>query len=150
MFSKIVFLSAVLAVTVAGALPVYDSHHYEHDLHHYEPHLIENHHDHHEHHDVHDYYAHPKYQFKYGVEDYHTGDHKSHHEERDGGVVKGEYSVVEPDGTIRTVHYTADDHNGFNAVVTKSGHAVHPEVVKEVPVYHHEVPEYHHDHHHHY
>jgi hypothetical protein len=32
---------------------------------------------------------------------------------------------VEADGTTRTVHYTADAHNGFNAHVTKSGHAVH-------------------------
>ncbi|CAG9838989.1 unnamed protein product [Diabrotica balteata] len=80
-------------------------------------------------HDSHqDYYAHPKYQFQYGVQDPHTGDHKSQHEVRDGDVVKGSYTVAEPDGTIRTVHYTADDHNGFNAVVEKSGHAVHPEV----------------------
>lgn len=41
-------------------------------------------------------------------------------------MVKGSYSVVEPDGTTRTVHYTADDKNGFNAVVTKSGKAAHP------------------------
>lgn len=40
--------------------------------------------------------------------------------------MKGSYSLAEPDGTIRTVHYTADDHNGFNAVVTRSGHAAHP------------------------
>lgn len=33
--------------------------------------------------------------------------------------------MVEPDGTTRTVHYTADDKNGFNAVVTKSGHSSH-------------------------
>ncbi|KAJ8966926.1 hypothetical protein NQ314_003221 [Rhamnusium bicolor] len=52
------------------------------------------------------------------------------HEERDGDVVKGYYTVAEPDGTLRTVHYTADDHNGFNAVVEKSGHPVHP-----APVY---------------
>lgn len=79
--------------------------------------------------------AYPKYAFKYGVQDHHTGDHKSQHEERDGDVVKGEYSLVEPDGTIRNVKYTADHHNGFNAVVTKSGHAVHPQVVhKVVPV----------------
>lgn len=32
----------------------------------------------------------------------------------------------EPDGTIRIVEYTADDDNGFNAVVKKIGHAVHP------------------------
>lgn len=41
-------------------------------------------------------------------------------------MVKGSYSLVEPDGTVRTVHYTADDHNGFNAIVHKNGHAVHP------------------------
>lgn len=74
-----------------------------------------------------DYYAHPKYEYKYGVSDPHTGDHKTQHEERDGDVVKGYYTVAEPDGTLRTVHYTADDHNGFNAVVEKSGHSVHPE-----------------------
>lgn len=45
--------------------------------------------------------------------DYHTGDSKSQWESRDGDVVKGQYSLVEPDGSIRTVHYTADDHNGY-------------------------------------
>lgn len=34
--------------------------------------------------------------------------------------------MVEPDGTTRTVEYTADDLNGFNAVVTWSGDARHP------------------------
>lgn len=52
--------------------------------------------------------------------DGYTGDSKSAWEERDGDSVKGEYSVVEADGTIRTVSYTADDRNGFNAVVTRS------------------------------
>lgn len=70
--------------------------------------------------------AYPKYEFKYGVADGHTGDQKTQTEVRDGDVVKGSYSLVEPDGTIRTVHYTADDHNGFNAVVSRAGHAVHP------------------------
>lgn len=32
-----------------------------------------------------------------------------------------QYSLVEPDGSRRTVDYTADPINGFNAVVTKSG-----------------------------
>ncbi|XP_019875900.2 cuticle protein 19 [Aethina tumida] len=82
-----------------------------------------------------DHYAYPKYEYSYGVSDPHTGDHKSQHEVRDGDVVKGSYTVAEPDGTLRTVHYTADDHNGFNAVVEKSGHAVHPVVEKIVPVY---------------
>ncbi|KAF7270919.1 hypothetical protein GWI33_016151 [Rhynchophorus ferrugineus] len=73
-----------------------------------------------------DYYAPAHYEFNYGVQDPHTGDHKSQHEVREGDVVKGSYSVAEPDGTLRTVHYTADPHNGFNAVVEKSGEPVHP------------------------
>lgn len=64
--------------------------------------------------------AYPKYAFNYGIKDPHTGDIKSQAEERDGDVVKGQYSLVEPDGSVRTVDYTADDHNGFNAVVHKS------------------------------
>lgn len=64
--------------------------------------------------------AYPRYSFNYGVLDGYTGDSKSAWEERDGDTVKGEYSVVEADGSIRTVTYTADDHNGFNAVVTRN------------------------------
>ncbi|XP_023313030.1 larval cuticle protein A1A-like [Anoplophora glabripennis] len=86
-----------------------------------------------------DYYAHPKYEYKYGVSDPHTGDNKSQQESRDGDVVKGYYSVAEPDGTHRTVHYTSDKHSGFNAVVERTGHAVHPQIYgKETgPVFHH-------------
>jgi hypothetical protein len=68
--------------------------------------------------------AYPKYSFNYGIKDPHTGDIKSQAEERDGDVVKGQYSLVEPDGSVRTVDYTADDHNGFNAVVHKSAPAI--------------------------
>ncbi|XP_060800978.1 cuticle protein 7-like [Amyelois transitella] len=71
-------------------------------------------------------YSHPRYTFNYGVADGHTGDQKSQWEARDGDVVKGQYSLVEPDGTVRTVNYSADDHNGFNAVVSRQGHAAHP------------------------
>nr|XP_033329953.1 cuticle protein 19-like isoform X1 [Megalopta genalis] len=67
-----------------------------------------------------EYSAYPKYSFNYGVLDGYTGDSKSAWEERDGDTVKGEYSVVEADGSIRTVTYTADNHNGFNAVVTRN------------------------------
>ncbi|XP_076243479.1 cuticle protein 19 [Calliopsis andreniformis] len=62
----------------------------------------------------------PRYSFNYGVLDGYTGDLKSAWEERDGDTVKGEYSIVEADGSIRRVTYTADDHNGFNAVVTRN------------------------------
>ncbi|XP_058123294.1 cuticle protein 19-like [Anopheles ziemanni] len=74
---------------------------------------------------VDDYYAYPKYKFEYGVKDPHTGDQKSHWEERDGDVVKGVYSLHEPDGTERVVVYRADKHNGFEAHVKHVSHEVH-------------------------
>nr|WJQ78157.1 cuticle protein 8 [Locusta migratoria] len=79
-----------------------------------------------------DYYAYPQYAFNYGVHDAHTGDIKQQSEHRDGDVVKGQYSLVEPDGSTRIVEYVADDHNGFNAVVKKVGPSLHP-----APVLHH-------------
>ncbi|KFB43883.1 AGAP005968-PA-like protein [Anopheles sinensis] len=68
-----------------------------------------------------DYYAYPKYKFEYGVKDYHTGDHKSQWEVRDGDVVKGEYTLDEPDGSTRIVKYHADSKNGFEAIVKNIG-----------------------------
>ncbi|CAI6342860.1 unnamed protein product [Macrosiphum euphorbiae] len=64
-------------------------------------------------HDPNEYYSEPNYHFNYGVKDLHTGDLKSQWEKREGDVVKGSYSLMEPDGSIRTVDYTADSHNGF-------------------------------------
>ncbi|XP_050515393.1 histidine-rich glycoprotein-like [Diabrotica virgifera virgifera] len=63
----------------------------------------------------------PKYEFKYGIEDPNTGDAKNQYEVRDGDVVKGQYSLVDADGSLRTVEYTSDPHHGFRAVVHKSG-----------------------------
>ncbi|CAB3389071.1 Hypothetical predicted protein, partial [Cloeon dipterum] len=85
-----------------------------------------------------DFHARPHYSFNYGVNDPHTGDHKSQSETRDGDYVKGQYSLLEADGTTRTVDYTADPVNGFNAHVTRSGHAVHAAPVKAyvAPVVH--------------
>ncbi|XP_035787918.1 uncharacterized protein LOC118464582 [Anopheles albimanus] len=80
--------------------------------------------------DYKDYYTYPKYKFDYGVQDAHTGDHKSQWEIRDGDVVKGGYTLYDADGTKRIVEYTSDKHHGFNAVVKKVGHAVHPQVYK--------------------
>lgn len=80
--------------------------------------------------------AYPKYHYNYGVADSHTGDVKSQHEVRDGDVVKGSYSLVEPDGSVRTVEYTADDHNGFNAVVHKTAPTVHAVAAHAAPVVH--------------
>lgn len=51
---------------------------------------------------------HPQYSYSYDVHDSLTGDVKAQHETRDGDVVSGSYSLVDSDGTKRTVDYTAD------------------------------------------
>ncbi|CAG9568006.1 unnamed protein product [Danaus chrysippus] len=88
---------------------------------------------------VEEYDVNPQYSYAYEVQDSLTGDSKSQHESRDGDVVQGSYSVVDPDGTKRTVDYTADPHNGFNAVVRKEAIGVKvaaPVVAKVAPVVH--------------
>ncbi|KAH1024239.1 cuticle protein 19 [Dendroctonus ponderosae] len=110
----IMSISALLPEIYAGLSAVPDLHHSSRRLHKYGSEDV-------------DYYSHPKYAFKYGVSDPSTGDHKSQTEVRDGEVVKGQYSLVEPDGSIRTVNYVADPVNGFNAVVSKTGPNVHVE-----------------------
>ncbi|XP_034239870.1 cuticle protein 18.6-like isoform X3 [Thrips palmi] len=118
-----------------AAEPVYVSHHALHRALH---HAVDEHDDEEAyHHEEPVVIAHPKYEYKYGVEDHHTGDYKDAKEERDGDVVKGEYSLLQPDGRKRTVHYTASKHGGFNAIVSYSGHAIHPEVKKAEPVHGH-------------
>ncbi|KAH8243380.1 hypothetical protein KR032_007092, partial [Drosophila birchii] len=93
-----------------------------------------------------EYDPHPQYRFSYGVDDKLTGDNKGQVEERDGDVVRGEYSLIDADGYKRTVQYTADPINGFNAVVNREplvkAVAVAP-VVKTVaaaPVAHYAAP----------
>lgn len=77
-----------------------------------------------------------KYNFAYGVSDAYTGDIKSQTEVRDGDYVKGQYTLVEPDGSRRVVDYTADSHNGFNAVVSKQeGTASYPRTETPAVVY---------------
>ncbi|XP_049856106.1 cuticle protein 7-like [Schistocerca gregaria] len=75
---------------------------------------------------IYDYVAPPQYRFDYAVRDGHTGDAKTQWEHRDGDRVTGAYSLVDADGTTRIVEYTADDHNGFQAVVKRVGHPAPP------------------------
>ncbi|XP_045778894.1 larval cuticle protein A2B-like [Maniola jurtina] len=58
-----------------------------------------------------------EYNYWYDIVDPLTGDAKSQHEFRQGDLVKGSYSVIDPDGTKRTVDYTADSKHGFKAIV---------------------------------
>lgn len=60
-----------------------------------------------------------EYKYSYDIEDPTTGDTKSQYEVGQGNVVSGAYSVLDPDGTRRTVHYTADPKYGFKAIVTQ-------------------------------
>ncbi|CAL8112497.1 unnamed protein product [Orchesella dallaii] len=77
---------------------------------------------------AHDVHAYPAYKYSYGVADKHTGDQKSASEVRNGGVTKGSYSLVQPDGVIRTVNYISTPHGGFQAQVINKGVARHPAV----------------------
>ncbi|XP_022194939.1 cuticle protein 7-like isoform X1 [Nilaparvata lugens] len=67
---------------------------------------------------THDFKARPDYAFAYGVEDPDTGNTQNHYETRAGDEVTGKYTVVEPDGMLRVVTYSADPDSGFQATVT--------------------------------
>ncbi|XP_072940625.1 adult-specific cuticular protein ACP-20-like [Epargyreus clarus] len=127
MFAKIVCVATFVVVVAAqfgghGHGHGYSSQHvYKHDGHH-EPVHVHGHHGH----GHHDYYTHPKFEFAYKVEDHHTGDIKSQHEHRDGDVVKGAYSLHQPDGSERSVHYHGDKHSGFHADVKFDTHHIVP------------------------
>nr|AYA49961.1 cuticular protein 70 [Leptinotarsa decemlineata] len=76
----------------------------------------------------------PQYSYAYDVQDALTGDSKAHLESRNGDIVKGQYSLNDPDGTRRIVDYTADPVNGFRAVVRKEPSTAIAEPVAAEPV----------------
>lgn len=78
--------------------------------------------------------AHPQYSYAYNVQDALTGDSKTQEETRDGDIVKGSYSLIEPDGSRRTVNYYSDPINGFNAVVQKDVPVATPVVAAKTVV----------------
>lgn len=59
------------------------------------------------------------YDFRYEVNDSHTGDIKRQHETAENGQIKGQYSLIDADGYHRIVEYTADAMNGFQAMVRR-------------------------------
>ncbi|XP_022212782.2 bromodomain-containing protein DDB_G0280777 [Drosophila obscura] len=59
------------------------------------------------------------YQFGFDVKDDEFTNYQNRKEVRDGGVIKGSYSVVDSDGFVRTVKYTADPKEGFKAEVIR-------------------------------
>lgn len=74
----------------------------------------------------------PAYSFAYDVQDALTGDSKSQVESRANGVVRGQYTVADPDGTRRIVDYYADPVHGFNAVVRKGPQVIAAPIARAV------------------
>ncbi|XP_073951056.1 uncharacterized protein isoform X2 [Choristoneura fumiferana] len=66
-----------------------------------------------------DYDPHPSYQFGFDVNDDQYTNYQNRKEQREGDTIKGSYSVVDSDGFIRTVTYTADPKEGFKAEVSR-------------------------------
>lgn len=50
----------------------------------------------------------PRYQFSFDIKDDESTNYHNRKETRDGDKISGSYSVVDSDGYIRTVTYTAD------------------------------------------
>lgn len=59
------------------------------------------------------------YQFGFDVKDDDNTNYQNRKEQRAGGKISGSYSVVDSDGYIRTVTYTADPKEGFKAEVVR-------------------------------
>ncbi|KAJ8985686.1 hypothetical protein NQ317_015186, partial [Molorchus minor] len=79
-----------------------------------------------------DNYIPKPYAFEYGVSDPYTGDHKSQWESKDqAGVVRGSYSLLEPDGTTRIVDYIADDHVESHGGAAEEASLATPIIVAE-------------------
>ncbi|CAH0728871.1 unnamed protein product, partial [Brenthis ino] len=123
MYFKVLCFLAIATLSVASGHIAYSSQHFSrHDGH---PKIVHVHGHGHGHGHI-DYHTHPKYHFEYKVNDHHTGDIKSQHESRDGDHVKGYYSLHQPDGSVRTVHYHGDHHTGFHADVKYATHHIIP------------------------
>ncbi|KAF5288063.1 hypothetical protein FQR65_LT12113 [Abscondita terminalis] len=65
------------------------------------------------------------YAFGYQVRDFESGNDFGHEEVARGGMRKGRYHVLLPDGRLQNVNYWAD-HTGYHAKVTYDKVAVHP------------------------
>jgi len=65
----------------------------------------------------HKQYGHSNYDFGYDIHDSHTGNIQGRKEHGSKHSITGSYWVQDPDGSKRQVDYTADDHNGFKAIV---------------------------------
>ncbi|KAH1008381.1 hypothetical protein HUJ05_008936 [Dendroctonus ponderosae] len=77
----------------------------------------------------------PSYQFGFDVQDDQFTNYQTRKEERDGKRITGSYSVVDADGYIRTVKYTADPKEGFKAEVSREPTDIKIKIPKPLPQY---------------
>lgn len=82
-----------------------------------------------------DYDPNPSYQFGFDVKDDQFTNYQTRKEERDGKTITGSYSVVDADGYIRTVKYTADPKEGFKAEVSREPTDIKIKIPKPQPQY---------------
>lgn len=82
-----------------------------------------------------DYDPNPSYQFGFDVKDDEYTNYQNRKEQREGNVIKGSYSVVDSDGFIRTVTYTADPKEGFKAEVSRQPTDIVVKIPKPNPEY---------------
>ncbi|XP_050301323.1 uncharacterized protein LOC126739612 [Anthonomus grandis grandis] len=82
-----------------------------------------------------DYDPNPSYQFGFDVKDDQFTNYQTRKEERDGKVITGSYSVVDADGYIRTVKYTAHPKDGFKAEVSREPTDIKIKIPKPEPQY---------------
>lgn len=68
--------------------------------------------------------ANTSYQFGFDVKDDYFTNYQNRKEQKENGKITGSYSVVDSDGYIRTVTYTADPKEGFKAEVKSSLHCL--------------------------
>ncbi|KAF6204963.1 hypothetical protein GE061_019130 [Apolygus lucorum] len=66
-----------------------------------------------------DFDPNPQYQFGFDIKDDEFTNYQQRKEQREGDKISGSYSVVDADGYIRTVKYTADPLEGFKADVVR-------------------------------
>ncbi|XP_063701903.1 cuticle protein [Culicoides brevitarsis] len=68
-----------------------------------------------------EYESNPSYQFGFDVKDDEFTNYQNRKEQRDdSGIIQGSYQVVDSDGFIRTVKYTAHPKEGFKAEVIRT------------------------------
>ncbi|KAF4517309.1 hypothetical protein B566_EDAN008644 [Ephemera danica] len=69
--------------------------------------------------------AYNNYEYGFQVNDPHTHNYQERQERREKGVVKGFYSLLDADGSLRLVTYTADE-KGFRALVARQEPQINP------------------------